>query len=72
METLFLDGNNQTSSNLVLFRALMDGTDFFHDSDDLFYVQMSYDLRNATARCVTPNGLSDICLVAIDEVEIVL
>ncbi len=45
----------------------MDDVDFFHDSDNTFYVQMSYDLRNESARCQTPNGPSDLCLVAIDE-----
>ena len=63
METTFFDGKNQTSPNLVLFKGLMDDVDFFHDENDLFYVQMSYDLRNASARCVTPNGPQDLCLV---------
>ncbi len=68
METIYLDGTNQTSPNLVLFKALMDDVDFWHDSSNVLYVQMSYDLRNATARCQTPhNNPSDLCLVAIDE-----
>jgi hypothetical protein len=66
METIFTDGKSEKPSNLVLFKALMDDVDFYHDSQNNYYVQMSYDLRNATTRCQTPSN-SSLCLVVIDE-----
>ena len=68
METLLADGRNQTAPNLLLYKAVMDDTDFFRDPAGLYYAQMSYDLRNESARCQAPER-SSLCLVAIDETD---
>ena len=67
METLDLkSGENETAPNLILFKAVMDDTDYHDDENGKYYVQASYDLRNNSAKCQAPSD-SSLCLLEIDE-----
>ena len=67
LETLYDDdGHNITAPQLILFKAIMDDSEYHDDARKLYYAQASYDLRNETARCQAPHD-SSLCMIAIDE-----